>query len=329
MAGGYTLAQVQETYKPRDAWWTVLLVDPLASRLVKVTANRTNITPNQLSFMALLLGLVSAGLFWNASTWALIVGALIYHLAFVLDCMDGKVARLKGTGSILGSWLDYVFDRIRVFICALALFGGQYRETDDWIYLLLASVVIFLDALRYMDALQISKVRASMTRAIETAAAEAGVSPAKYLPARDADEDADRAMEDAGLRRTDPKRDDAAPAAADVPAHAAANPDRIAATALSRTELHTSFKSRFGAYLRVRELLLKHRIRPHLFSGIEFQMFVFIVAPFTTLILPVTVLSAVLLLVFELAIIYKLVLSTRDLDGLLAKIHASAPDSPR
>ena len=24
--------------------------------------------------------------------------------------MDGKIARLKGTGSVFGAWLDYVFD---------------------------------------------------------------------------------------------------------------------------------------------------------------------------------------------------------------------------
>ncbi|MFL5286419.1 MAG: hypothetical protein ACJ8AW_36945, partial [Rhodopila sp.] len=31
-----TLQEIRErTYKPRDAWWTVLLVDPLAARLVR------------------------------------------------------------------------------------------------------------------------------------------------------------------------------------------------------------------------------------------------------------------------------------------------------
>ncbi|MFS2294977.1 MAG: CDP-alcohol phosphatidyltransferase family protein, partial [Actinomadura sp.] len=54
----FTLDDVrQRTYKARDAWWTVLLVDPLASRLVKFTANRTRITPNQLTVGALILGL--------------------------------------------------------------------------------------------------------------------------------------------------------------------------------------------------------------------------------------------------------------------------------
>src|SRR3712207_8819073 len=56
----------------------------------------------------------SAYSFWRAGYPWLLLGALLFHLSFVLDCMDGKIARLNGTGSPFGSWLDYVFDRLRV-----------------------------------------------------------------------------------------------------------------------------------------------------------------------------------------------------------------------
>ncbi|NED79942.1 CDP-alcohol phosphatidyltransferase family protein, partial [Streptomyces sp. SID11233] len=42
--------------KKRDAWWTVLLVDPLATPLVRLTARYTRITPNQITWAALILG---------------------------------------------------------------------------------------------------------------------------------------------------------------------------------------------------------------------------------------------------------------------------------
>ena len=94
----FTLAEIQErTYKKRDAWWTVFLVDPLAGRLVVWTANHTSITPNQLTFGAGLLGLGAAACFTQATWPWLVAGALLFHLSFVLDCMDGKIARLKGT----------------------------------------------------------------------------------------------------------------------------------------------------------------------------------------------------------------------------------------
>ncbi|MFD5799530.1 CDP-alcohol phosphatidyltransferase family protein, partial [Streptomyces diastatochromogenes] len=45
---------------------------------------------------------------------------------------------------------------------------------------------------------------------------------------------------------------------------------------------------------------------------IEFQMGVFIVGPLLDAIIPTTVVAGSLLLMFELAIVYKLLLSTRD-----------------
>ncbi|MES9543959.1 CDP-alcohol phosphatidyltransferase family protein, partial [Actinomadura sp. NPDC000600] len=66
---------------------------------------------------------------------------------------------------------------------------------------------------------------------------------------------------------------------------------------------------------------------PHLISGIEFQMGVFIVAPIAAAIvpgaiIPVVVLSGVGLLAFELIIIYKFWLSSRDYSRSLAKLNA-------
>ena len=119
------LAEVRRiTEKKRDAWWTVLLVDPVATPLVRLTAKYTRITPNQITWGAFLLGLVSAAFFAFGDWRWLIAGAFVYHLSFILDCMDGKVARLTGQGSVFGAWLDFVFDRIRVAVCGVALPAG-------------------------------------------------------------------------------------------------------------------------------------------------------------------------------------------------------------
>jgi phosphatidylglycerophosphate synthase len=288
---GFTLEEIQSrTYKARDAWWTVFLVDPLAGRLVVRVANRTSITPNQLTWGALVLGLGSAGCFVMSSWPWLIAGAVLYHLSFVLDCMDGKIARLKGTGTVLGGWLDYVFDRVRVFACAIALMWGQYAEHGHNYYLLLAGGVIFLDMLRYVDALQIGKVRRQMRTRLEEAMEE---SDAGERPAF---------MED--LLREDPALDvDEVQVGAEV------------------IDLHREFRQKFSWYLRIRNWLRDHRVRTHLVSGIEFQMAVFVIGPLINQITVVTVAAAALLLVFEFAIMYKLLLSTRDFTRKLGEIQ--------
>jgi hypothetical protein len=244
-----TLPEIRErTYKKVDAWWTVLLVDPLASRLVRLVATHKRITPNILTVTATLIGLVAAACFTQGTRWWLVAGAVLFHFGFVVDCMDGKIARLNGTGSNFGQWLDYVFDRIRVLACGLALMGGQYARTHNVAYLWLAAVVIFMDMFRYLNSLEMNKIRRGMKNQI-----------AEFKPPVPEQAETDAESEDLALS---PKR-------------------------------------RLGVWLRA------HRIRTHLFSGIEYHMGVFIAGPLTGLIIPVTIASGALLIAFECFLIYK------------------------
>ncbi|WPO70609.1 CDP-alcohol phosphatidyltransferase family protein [Streptomyces sp. KN37] len=306
------LAEVRRiTQKKRDAWWTVLLVDPVATPLVRFTAMRTRITPNQITWGAFLLGLGSAACFAFGDWKWLALGAVIYHLSFILDCMDGKVARLTGQGSVFGAWLDFVFDRIRVMVCGVALMGGQYERTGDTLYIWLALVVVALDTLRYINSLEIFKIRHSMRKQIKS----------RMRAARRAQNQAELAfMED--LLRDNPSADieqdlqrAAGEAAYDPQEPVATGVDGEAAPVAPKPQvidLHQEFRRKFPAYLRARSFLLRHRIRAHLVSGIEFQMGVFMIGPLFDVVVPATIVSGALLLVFELAIIYKLLLSTRD-----------------
>ncbi len=288
----FTLEEVKEkTYKKRDAWWTVLLVDPLASRLVLPLANHTRITPNQISLAAFLVGCGAAWFFFQGDSFSLWMGALLFHFSFVLDCMDGKIARLKGTGSVFGMWLDYMLDRVRVVICALMLMTGQFLLTDDPTYLALAILIIFMDMLRYMDALQLYKLRREMRKKI-----------------RQAKRNAQQTLELEGIESWE-EEDGADP--------------QVREQNKKKVDLNQAFKERFGWYLKIRDRLERARIRPHLFSGIEYQMFVFILGPIFGLIIETVVISSMILFVFELAIIYKMWLSTRDLQRELEQIRSA------
>lgn len=305
------LAEVRRiTQKKRDAWWTVLLVDPVATPLVRLTAKYTRITPNQLTWGAFLLGLASAACFAVGDWSWLVAGAVVYHLSFVLDCMDGKVARLTGQGSLFGAWLDFVFDRIRVAVCAVALMAGQYQRTDDELYIWLAAAVIGLDALRYINSLETFKIRHSMRKQIK----------ARLREARHAENDGELAfMED--LLRKNPEADieqdlrKAVGAGSEGAGSEGAGSQGAANGPQEQPQvidLHQEFRRRFPTYLRVRSFLLRHRVRAHLISGIEFQMGVFIVGPLLDAVAGAAIVSGGLLLVFELALVYKLLLSTRD-----------------
>ncbi|WP_017606961.1 CDP-alcohol phosphatidyltransferase family protein [Nocardiopsis alkaliphila] len=303
----FTFAQVkEETYKAKDAWWTVFLVDPLAGRLVVWTANRTNITPNQLTLGAGVLGLLSAVCF-AAPVWAgdlgwawLVAGALLFHLSFVLDCMDGKIARLKGNGSVFGAWVDFVFDRIRFFGCVMALLIGQWLVTGNVAYLIVAPVVVFFDLLRYLNGSQVAKTRKSMKQALAIASGETERLRAEAVQEQAADPEEDEPSE-------------SVEAVKDVPPK--------------------------GLYPRVRTFLLRHRVRPHLFSGIEFEMFLCVVAPVTvlvafftpldSLIIPVAIFSVLALAFFETVLVMRLWKETRRFEVRRRELAAAPPADAR
>jgi phosphatidylglycerophosphate synthase len=156
------MEEIRATYKRRDSWWTVLLVDPIAGRLVQVAARYPWVTPNLLTAVAFLLGLGAAGSYLIGTPAALVAGVLLYHTGFVLDCIDGKIARLQGSGSIFGGWLDFFLDRIRVVLCVVALFAGQWRHTDDPLFLFLAMGIIFLALFGYVNGSETDKAYAKL-----------------------------------------------------------------------------------------------------------------------------------------------------------------------
>ncbi|EGL82027.1 CDP-alcohol phosphatidyltransferase [Caldalkalibacillus thermarum TA2.A1] len=300
----FTMEDMKQTYKKKDAWWTVILVDPIASRIALLVANFTNITPNQLSITSFIIGLAAAFSFYIGSVTALIAGALLYHLSFIIDCMDGKIARLKKNGSMFGMVLDISLDHIRVVLCALALTFGQFNHTGDIIYLYLAALLIVVYFIRHINALHIYKIRREMKKKLNKMKRKIN----KLIK-----EQIEQELDKVGIESTStqPFTMDHLPNSGEE----ALKNEKLKAHVLpkkTKFDLQSRFKSKFQWYLSIRDLLLKYRIRAHLFSGIEFQMFIFIVAPLLGMITEIIILSCILLLLFEIPIVYKLWLSTKD-----------------
>jgi phosphatidylglycerophosphate synthase len=306
------IAEIRErTYKSRDAWWTVVIVDPVAVHLVRWVAPHRAITPNRISLFAFALGLGAAACYALADPVYLVVGALLFHVAFVADCVDGKVARLNGSGTAFGAWLDYMLDRIRVVTCTVALVGVQWVRTGEDYWLVLGGVIAFLEMFHNLNALEIARVkggmRSKLAKAHERAAAadgvEAGLGP--------------RFVEE--VMKEVPKGEATAADLADV--------DRTV------VDLNEEFRSRFGAFVAFRNVLRRSRIRPNLVSTIEFAMGCFIIAPLagaffgSGAMAGVIVVTAALLLLFDLGIIYKLYLSTKGFEKQYAKALRKAEEA--
>ena len=147
MNNRYSFEEVKDSAKLIDAWWTVKIIDPIAFRLTYLFANYTNFTPNLISLFALIFGLVSAYFFLKGDYLNLILGAIAMELSFVFDCVDGKIARLKKTGTQFGAYWDFLQDRLVQFVALFALIWGQYQLTGNTDFWILGTIYVFADAL--------------------------------------------------------------------------------------------------------------------------------------------------------------------------------------
>ena len=92
---------------------------PLAFLLVKAIYS-TNITPNQLTVISMIFGILGGISYSFGTHMAFMVGAILYLLYNVVDCSDGQLARLKKNGTTVGRILDGIAD----YVVSVALYFG-------------------------------------------------------------------------------------------------------------------------------------------------------------------------------------------------------------
>ena len=96
--------------KKRDYWWTVLATDPIAIPASSFLARKRWLTPDQVTGLALVTGLLVGPAFALGTRWSLALGGVLFYLAFILDCVDGKLARAMNVTSARGAALDALAD---------------------------------------------------------------------------------------------------------------------------------------------------------------------------------------------------------------------------
>ncbi len=102
----------------------LILYRPFAFLFVKATYS-TNLTPNQVSSIAMLFGVIGGVLFGFGTKDYLLAGACFYLVCNILDCADGQIARLKKNGTKVGrivdGFIDYVVSTIVYFGIGIGL----------------------------------------------------------------------------------------------------------------------------------------------------------------------------------------------------------------
>ena len=109
----------------------------------------TSITPNQITFLSLIFGLASAGFYVSGIPDALVWGAIFLYGKVFLDNVDGNLARVRGTTSRFGRFLDSLADFLVTVLVYIAVTMYLVRTTgvqEYWILGLLGLLFCFMQS---------------------------------------------------------------------------------------------------------------------------------------------------------------------------------------
>ena len=120
---------------------------PLAFLLVKLIYN-TRITPDHLTFAAIIMGLTGAFFYAFGTQLTCNIGAIFFIIFIIFDCSDGQLARLKKNGTSTGRLLDGISDYLVITAIYVGIaVGYSYNEGEpsSMLFLLIlsgASIII-------------------------------------------------------------------------------------------------------------------------------------------------------------------------------------------
>jgi len=135
--------QQQKYVRKYDTFWTVVFTDPITIRLTQIIAKYTSITPNQISLLSAFVGLMAAAMFLKEN---LILGAVLWQLAYILDSTDGKLARFLSKTSKWGEFVEAVLDGLRNIACFVAIamvLAGRYSIIGVFVMVIYLELLLF------------------------------------------------------------------------------------------------------------------------------------------------------------------------------------------
>lgn len=125
----------------------------------------TGFSPNAITILAAVVGVVSAASFGLGTYSAGIIAALLFQLAAIIDCCDGEVARLTFTESPFGAWLDIAMDNVVHMAIFAGIAAGSYLgmagSDGAWVPLALGSAAVLGNGLSFWLVTRAQKVKAA------------------------------------------------------------------------------------------------------------------------------------------------------------------------
>ena len=126
-------ALYKQSLKKNDSNFNLYIARPLAAPFVYLFA-RTRVTPNQITFLStlvMLLGVIC--LACVQGPLGIYLGLFGIEFSYVLDCVDGQLARVTQRTSEVGGDLDFMMDELKAYILIFGLgYRGSFIDQGQW-----------------------------------------------------------------------------------------------------------------------------------------------------------------------------------------------------
>jgi len=124
----------------KDVDGVVARIDRNVSLAISRRLMALPVTPNQVTVMAGVLGVLCGLLVGHGGYQAMLLGALGFQLNSILDGVDGEIARAKLLESRAGQWFDTLADDLTNLAFMVGAAVGCYRTWGSTLYLVLGAV---------------------------------------------------------------------------------------------------------------------------------------------------------------------------------------------
>ncbi len=141
-------AELRLSVKERDDFFTTYFVSTWSPWVTKACA-KLGLSPTGVTILSVGFAVAAAALFATGGRPALVTGAILLYLGFVLDCVDGQLARYTRNFSAWGGWLDTMADRAKEYLVYAGLGWGATAAGVRYGWAL-AIAAITLQTVRHM-----------------------------------------------------------------------------------------------------------------------------------------------------------------------------------
>ena len=129
---------------------------------------RTTITPNQITFISGIFGIIGAYLLTLDYYKYTFLAGIFIVLFTIFDGVDGDIARMKNMQSFFGQWLDNQFDKLNDVLIIFGMAYGVYHKTNNYTFLVLGMVLMGLIYLIQYSMAANNRIYKSAKNKVET-----------------------------------------------------------------------------------------------------------------------------------------------------------------